>query len=306
VRIPGTGVVGGQGGAVSTPAPSKGKGKVVRVVHINDKVSSDDDVPLQRWMRAPNSSRSVASVAPLAGSNYTVANLISSSMGNRAWGSGGSSTVDNTVAATRAAVEKVVAHAAAAKKAADDASIAKKAADNVMAVKKAANEAVVAKKVMDDATAAKKAAYDAAALKKVADEVAVVKKAIDDVAIAKKAADDAAAMRKAADEAVVVKKAADDAAAAKKAADDAATAGSVSSSVGAKRAAAPSSSTPPAKRRFLGSWKPRYIAQTFICHFLCYIYDFDLVLPAYSVSSSDKSPPSAGSSIVGAPQAGGP
>jgi hypothetical protein len=128
-------------------------------------------------------------------------------------------------------------------------------------------------------------------LKKVADEVAVVKKAIDDVAIAKKAADEAA----------VVKKAAGDAAAVKKAADDAATVGSVSSSVGAKRAVAPSSSTLPAKRRFLSSWKPRYIAQTFICHFLCCIYNFDLVLSAYRVSSSNKSPLLRGSSIVGAP-----
>jgi hypothetical protein len=48
--------------------------------------------------------------------------------------------------------------------------------------------------------------------------------------------------------------------------------------------------------------------QTFICHFLHCIYDFDLVLLAYSVSSSDKSPPSGGggSSIAGAPKADGP
>jgi hypothetical protein len=51
---------------------------------------------------------------------------------------------------------------------------------------------------------------------------------------------------------------------------------------------------------------PRYIVQTFICHFLYFIYDFDLVLLAYSVSSFGRSPPSRGSSITGAPKAGGP
>jgi hypothetical protein len=53
VQIPRTGTASGQGGATSTPAPSKGKEKVVRVVHSDDDISSDDDVPLQRWMRAP-------------------------------------------------------------------------------------------------------------------------------------------------------------------------------------------------------------------------------------------------------------
>jgi hypothetical protein len=46
IRIPGIGTAGGQGGgAVSTPAPSKDKGKVVRVIHNDDDVSFDDDVP---------------------------------------------------------------------------------------------------------------------------------------------------------------------------------------------------------------------------------------------------------------------
>jgi hypothetical protein len=64
VQIHGTGAVGGQGGAVSISAPSKGKGKVVRVVHNDDEVSSDSDVPLQRRMRAPDRGRSMAGKPP--------------------------------------------------------------------------------------------------------------------------------------------------------------------------------------------------------------------------------------------------
>jgi hypothetical protein len=154
-----------------------------------------------------------------------------------------------------------------------------------------------------------KETVDAAAVKKATYDVAMVKKAVDDAATVKKAADNAVMVRKVADEAAVMKMATDDAAAAKKAADDAMTVGSSSSSApsaGAKRAAAPSGSTPPAKRRFLDSWKPRYVVQTFICHFLYCIYDFDLVLLAYSVPSSGRSPPSGGSNIAGAPKAGEP
>jgi hypothetical protein len=54
--------VGGQGDVVSTPAPNKFKGKVVRVVHSNDEASSDDDIPLQWRMREASSGRSVAGV----------------------------------------------------------------------------------------------------------------------------------------------------------------------------------------------------------------------------------------------------
>jgi hypothetical protein len=64
VQIHGTGAVGGQGGAVSISAPSKGKGKVVRVVHNDDEVSSDSDVPLQRRMRAPDRGRSMVGKPP--------------------------------------------------------------------------------------------------------------------------------------------------------------------------------------------------------------------------------------------------
>jgi hypothetical protein len=81
---------------VSTSAPSKGKGKVLRVVHRDDEVSSDDDVPLQRRMRAPNSGRSVASGPPLVS---TAPRLDSSAAGD-------------AVTATRAAVEKEAADAA--------------------------------------------------------------------------------------------------------------------------------------------------------------------------------------------------
>jgi hypothetical protein len=48
VQIPGSGAAGGQGGAAPSLAPTKGKGKVVRVIHNDDEVSSDDDVPVQR------------------------------------------------------------------------------------------------------------------------------------------------------------------------------------------------------------------------------------------------------------------
>jgi hypothetical protein len=64
VQIPGIDVTGGHGGAVPTPAPNKGKGKVVRVVHSDDEVSSDDDVSLQRRMRAPGRGTSMASAPP--------------------------------------------------------------------------------------------------------------------------------------------------------------------------------------------------------------------------------------------------
>jgi hypothetical protein len=76
-------------------------------------------------------------------------------------------------------------------------------------------------------------------------------------------------------------------------------------SIGAKRATAPSGSTPPAKQRFLGSWKPWYAMQIFICYFLYCICDFDLVFLVYSVPSSGRYP-LWGPSIVGAPQTVGP
>jgi hypothetical protein len=61
-------------------------------------------------------------------------------------------------------------------------------------------------------------------------------------------------------------------------------------SVGVKRVATPSGSTPPAKWRFHGSWKPRYAMRPFICHFLYCVCDFNLGSPAYSMPSSDRLP----------------
>jgi membrane protein involved in colicin uptake len=139
-------------------------------------------------------------------------------------------------------------------------------------------------------------ATGATAEKEVAD-AATAKKAANDAVAMKKAANDAAAAKKAANDAAAMKKAMDDVAAVKKVVDDAVIAGSDSSSAqsaGAKRVPTPSGSTPPAKRQFLSSWKPRYVTQTFICHFLYCICDFDLVLLVYSVSSSGRSPPSRG------------
>jgi hypothetical protein len=144
-----------------------------------------------------------------------------------------------------------------------------------------------------DAVAVKKATNDTVAVKKATDEAMVVKMAVDDTTTVKKAADNAVVVKKAANEVATAKEAIEDATTVKKAADDAVTAGSSSSSAPsgrAKRVINPSGSTPPAKRQFLGSWKPRYIAQTFICHFLYYSCDFDLVLLAYSMSSSGRSP----------------
>jgi hypothetical protein len=66
VWIPRTDVVGGQGGAISTPSPSKNKEKVVRVVHSDDKVSTDDDVPLQRQRWAAGSGISMTGGPPVA------------------------------------------------------------------------------------------------------------------------------------------------------------------------------------------------------------------------------------------------
>jgi hypothetical protein len=80
VRIPGTGVAGGQGGAVSSPAPNKNKGMVVHAIH------SDDDVPLQRRRRVAGSSGSVTDGPPLA----ATASLADSSVAMQAMVPGGS------------------------------------------------------------------------------------------------------------------------------------------------------------------------------------------------------------------------
>jgi hypothetical protein len=130
--------------------------------------------------------------------------------------------------------------------------------------------------------------------------------AAEEAATAKKAADEAAA-KKVANEAAAKKKALEEAT--KKTESGAATAGSGPSpapSAGVKRVAAPSGSTPPAKRRFHGSWKPRYATRPFICHFLYCDCDFNLVSPAYCVPSSGRSPPSGRPSVAGATQVAEP
>jgi hypothetical protein len=111
---------------------------------------------------------------------------------------------------------------------------------------------------------------------------AAVEKEVVDAGTVKKSVNDATAVKKAADETVMVKKAAGDAA-------TVSSGSSLASSAGAKRVAMISGSTPPAKRQFLGSSKPWYVAQTFIYHFLYCICDL-----AYSVPSSGRSPPSGG------------
>jgi hypothetical protein len=47
VQILGTDVASGQGGADTTSAPSKSTGKAMWIIHNDDEVSSDDDIPLQ-------------------------------------------------------------------------------------------------------------------------------------------------------------------------------------------------------------------------------------------------------------------
>jgi hypothetical protein len=85
----------------------------------DDKVSFDDDVPLQRRMRAPGYGRSMASRPPPATSALRPASSAT------VWatvpeGSGSSSVAGDTAAAIRAGVVKVVTDAAAAKKAAEE------------------------------------------------------------------------------------------------------------------------------------------------------------------------------------------
>jgi hypothetical protein len=156
------------------------------------------------------------------------------------------------------------------------------AATRVAAVKEAA-----------DATVAKEAAEEAVEKKKAAEE-AVKKKVIEEATVRKKAAEETA-MKKTAEEAATKNKALEEAA--KDTKSGAATVGSgpsLAPSTGSKRVAAPSGSTPLAKRRLLDSWKHRYATRPFICHFSHRICDFHLVSLAYSVPSSGRSPHSRG------------
>jgi hypothetical protein len=185
----------------------------------------------------------------------------------------------DTVAATRAATAKEAMDATAAKEAAEEA-----------AEKKATEEAVK-----------KKAVEEAAARKMVAKEAAAKKKATEEAAVKKKAAEEVTAKRKVVDEAATKKKASEEVT--KKTESGAVNAGSdpsLAPSVGVKRAAASSGSTPTTKRQFHDSWKLRYATRSFICHFLYHVCDFNLVSSVYGVPSSDRSPPSGGPNVVGA------
>jgi hypothetical protein len=213
---------------------------VVQVIHSDDEVSSDNDVPLQRRMRVAGSGGS-ATDGPLL---VVTTSRSDSSVATREMvpaGSDGSSAAGDVVAATRAATEKETADAAAAKKAVDDTTTARKAADDATVAKKAADDAAAAKKAVDEAVAMKIAADDATVVKKAADEVAVVKMAADDTTVG--------------------------------------SGSSSAPSTGAKRAIVPSGSTLLTKWRFLSSWKPRYVVLTFICHFLyCIVADDDVIV----------------------------
>jgi hypothetical protein len=258
VRILRVDDTGGQGGANTAPAPSKSKGKVVWTIHNYDEVLFDDDIPVQRWMRASNSSRSVASSPPIMGHQAIVVAIVPPLNPSTAMSSamalggidGSSATVDSVV------VERDTTE----KEAANDVAVAKRVMNDVTVMKKAVDDVVMAKRTADNTTAAKKATDDTAVVKMAVDDAAVVKRTMNYTAATKKAAGETAAVKKAVDNAVVGKRAADDTVATKKAAED--TAGSDSSSalvVISKRAAAPSGSTPLAMRPFFGSWKPRYV-----------------------------------------------
>jgi hypothetical protein len=65
--MPGVDATGGQGGADIALIPSKNKGKVVQTIHNDDELSSDDDIPLQRWMWASGGGGSTTSGLPVMG-----------------------------------------------------------------------------------------------------------------------------------------------------------------------------------------------------------------------------------------------
>jgi hypothetical protein len=178
VQIPGAGTAGG---AAPSPALSKGKGKVVRVIRSDDEVSSDDDVPMQRQMRARGRGRSTADGPPPVAPASRPA-LSAAAQATVPRGSSGSLATGDTVAATRAATAKEAMDATAAKEAAEE------------AAEKKATEEAVKKKAVEEAAARKMVAKEAAAKKKATEEAAVKKKAAEEAA-KKKAADEAAAKK---------------------------------------------------------------------------------------------------------------
>jgi hypothetical protein len=127
-----------------------------------------------------------------------------------------------------------------------DATTLKSATDNVAMMERVAMD----KKVMDTAT---------------------TKKVTDDAAVAERAAAD-----KRATEVATMKKVTDDTMAVERATTEVATLGVAESPpalvVGAKRTAIWGGSTHPAKRRFHGSWKPRYAERSRSCYSSLYAY----------------------------------
>jgi hypothetical protein len=67
MQILGVDAAGGQGGADTALAPSKSIGMVVRTIHSDDEVLFDDDISLQRRLRAFSSIGSVAGMPPVVG-----------------------------------------------------------------------------------------------------------------------------------------------------------------------------------------------------------------------------------------------
>jgi hypothetical protein len=145
---------------------------VVLVVHSDDEVSSDDDVPLQRRMRARGQGKSTTYGPPLV----APAPRPTSSAAARAMVPGG--PAGDAMVVTRATVAKEVVDAAVAREAAEEAA-KKKSAEEAATRKMVAEEAVGKKKATEEA-AVKKAAEEAAVKRKAADEAAAKKKALED------------------------------------------------------------------------------------------------------------------------------
>jgi hypothetical protein len=150
--------------------------------------------------------------------------------------SGGSSIVDDVVAVSRAAVEKEPMDATMLKSATDDVAMAER-----VAVDKKVTDTATTKKVTDDAAVAERATTD-----KRATEVAMMKKVADDTMAVERATTEVATLGVAESPPALV--------------------------VGAKRTAVWGGSTHPAKRRFHGSWKPRYVERSCSCFFSLYAY----------------------------------
>jgi hypothetical protein len=166
---------------------------------------------------------------------------------------------------------------------------AEKEAADVAMTKKAADDAATAERAVADAAAEKKATYDAAAAESEAADAAT-KKAMDDAAVV---AERAVRDKRATDPATE-KKATGNVAVVEGATTEITSWGVAESSptpmVGAKRTDVSGGSTPPAKHRFCGSWKPRYAVGPYICPSTLYAYLFHLDSSLCIVSPSSRTP----------------